>query len=188
MVGDTGIEPVTPTILTFILFPLSSYFWNNVFIKFNIIIMKKIKKIVNDFKSFANQGDIFTMAIGIMIGTAFKDLIDSLVNDVISPPIGFLTSGLDFTNLFITIGKVQYETLEQAQEAGAITITYGNFINSLLSFLITVFVLFVFVNQMKKLFEKREKKVKAVTKKCPYCFSEIDIRASRCSQCTSKIK
>ena len=150
--------------------------------------MKEVKKIANDFKSFATKGDILTMAIGIMIGTALKDLIDSLVNDVISPPIGFLTSGLDFTNLFITIGKVQYETLEQAQEAGAITITYGNFINSLISFLITAIVLFIFVNQMQKLFEKRQKKVKKDTKKCPYCFSEIDIRATKCPSCTSKIK
>ena len=149
--------------------------------------MKKVKKIAKDFKSFAAKGDILTMAIGIMIGTAFKDLIDSLVNDVISPPIGFLTSGLDFTNLFITIGETQYETIEQAQEAGATIITYGNFINSLISFLITAIVLFIFVNQAKKLFVKEEKKSKQTTKECPYCFSEIDIRASRCSECTSKL-
>jgi large conductance mechanosensitive channel len=149
--------------------------------------MKKVKKIAKDFKSFAAKGDILTMAIGIMIGTAFKDLIDSLVNDVISPPIGFLTSGLDFRNLFITIGKTHYETIEQAQEAGATIITYGNFINSLISFLITAIVLFIFVNQAKKLFVKEEKKSKKITKECPYCFSEIDIKATRCSECTSKL-
>ena len=149
--------------------------------------MKKVKKIAKDFKSFATKGDILTMAIGIMIGTAFKDLIDSLVNNVISPPIGFLTSGLDFTSLFMTIGKTHYETIEQAQEAGATIITYGNFINSLISFLITAIVLFIFVNQAKKLFVKEEKKSRKATKKCPYCFSEIDIKATRCPNCTSKL-
>jgi len=149
--------------------------------------MTKTKKFMKDFKNFATKGDILTLAIGIMIGTAFKDLIDSLVKDIISPPIGFLTSGLDFSDLFFVLGRTQYDTLEQAREAGAIAITYGNFINTIISFLITALVLFLFVNQAKKLFVKEEKKVKRNTKKCPYCFSEINIKATRCPSCTSKL-
>jgi large conductance mechanosensitive channel len=149
--------------------------------------MTKAKKFMKDFNNFATKGDILTMAIGIMIGTAFKDLIDSLVNDIISPPIGFLTSGLDFSDLFFVLGRTHYDSIEQAREAGAIVITYGTFINSLISFLITTLVLFIFVNQAKKLFVKEEKQVKKNTKKCPYCFNEINIKATRCPSCTSKI-
>jgi len=149
--------------------------------------MKKEKKVLKKFKDFTTKENILSAAVGIMMGTALKDLIDSLVNDIISPPIGFLTSGIDFTDLFITLGKTQYETLEAAQEAGATVITYGNFISTLVSFLITAVVLFIVVNQMKKLFVKEEKKVKKDTKKCPYCFSEINSKASRCPECTSKL-
>jgi large conductance mechanosensitive channel len=149
--------------------------------------MKKIKKIAKDFKNFATKGDILAMATGIMIGTAFKDLIDSLVKDIISPPIGFLTSGLNFSDLFFTIGITQYETIEKATDAGAIIITYGNFINILISFLITTVVLFIVINQTQKFFVKEEKKKKRTVKQCPYCFSKIDIKATRCSNCTSKL-
>ena len=149
--------------------------------------MKKVKKIAKDFKNFATKGDVLTMAIGIMLGTAFKDLIDSLVNDVISPPIAFLTSGIDFSTMFFTIGRERYETIEQAKEAGAIVITYGNFINTFISFLITAIVLFIFFNQMKKIFNKKETETKKTTKKCPYCFSDINIKATRCPECTSQI-
>lgn len=149
--------------------------------------MKKESKFVKEFKDFATKGDVLTMAIGIMIGTAFKDLIDSLVNDIISPPIAFLTSGIDFSTLFFTIGKTHYETIEQAKEAGAIVITYGNFINTFISFLITAVVLFIFFNQMAKIFKKREKEGQKATKKCPYCFTEINIKATRCPNCTSKL-
>lgn len=148
--------------------------------------MKKGKKLFKDFKDFATKGDVISMAIGIMLGTAFKSLIDSLVNDIISPPIGFLTSGIDFSAMFFTLGKIQYETIEEAQNAGATIITYGNFINALISFLITAIVLFIFVNQMKKAFEKKEE-VKKTTKKCPYCFTEINIKATRCPNCTSEL-
>lgn len=149
--------------------------------------MKKGKKVLKEFKNFATQGDIITMAIGIMIGTAFKDLINSLVNDIISPPIGFLTSGIDFSSLFFTLGKVQYETIEEAKSAGAIVITYGNFINTFISFFITTVVLFIFVHQMKKLFVRSQKETKKTTKKCPYCFTDINIKATRCPNCTSKL-
>jgi large conductance mechanosensitive channel len=149
--------------------------------------MKKGKEVLKEFKDFATKGDIITMAIGIMIGTAFKSLIDSLVNDIISPPIGFLTSGIDFSSMFFTLGKIQYETIEEAQEAGATIITYGNFINTLISFLITAIVLFIFVSQMKKLFVRDQKETKKTTRKCPYCFTDINIKATRCPNCTSKL-
>lgn len=150
--------------------------------------MKKESKFVKEFKDFATKGDVLTMAIGIMIGTAFKDLIDSLVNDIISPPIAFLTSGIDFSTLFFTIGKTHYETIKQAKEAGAIVITYGNFINTFISFLITAIVLFIFFNQMTKMFKKSEKEEQKTTKKCPYCFTDINIKATRCPNCTSRLE
>lgn len=149
--------------------------------------MKKVKKLAEDFKDFATKGDVLTMAIGIMLGTAFKDLIDSLVNDIISPPIAFLTSGIDFSSMFFTIGRSHYETIDQAREAGAIVITYGNFINTFISFFITAVVLFIFFNQMKKIFTKEETETKKTTKKCPYCFTDINIKATRCPNCTSKL-
>ena len=149
--------------------------------------MGKGRKLAEDFKSFATKGDVLTMAIGIMIGTAFKDLIDSLVNDIISPPIAFLTSGIDFSTLFFTIGKNHYETIEEAKEAGAIVITYGNFINTFISFLITAVVLFIFLKEFSRIFAKKEKQNKKTTKQCPYCFSEINIKATRCPRCTSQL-
>ncbi len=149
--------------------------------------MGKGKKLTKEFKDFASKGDIFTMAVGIMIGAAFKDLIDSLVNDIISPPIAFITSGIDFSTLFFTIGKTRYETIEQAREAGAVVITYGNFINTFISFLITAIVLFIFLKQFNKIFTKKEKQEKTTIKKCPYCFSEININATKCPNCTSQL-
>ncbi len=150
--------------------------------------MKKRRKLAEEFKDFATKGDIFTMAVGIMLGTAFKDLIDSLVNDIISPPIAFLTSGIDFSTLFFTIGRNHYETIQEAKEAGAVVITYGNFINTFISFFITAVVLFIFLKQFNKIFSKKEKQEKKTTKKCPYCFTDINILATRCPNCTSKLQ
>jgi len=148
----------------------------------------KFKKAWEDFKSFALKDNVISLAVGVVIGAAFKDLIDSLVNNVFTPPIGFLAAKLDFSKLFITLGKIQYETLEEAKAANAVVIQYGLVLNALLTFLITAFVLYLVSKAMNK--ASAEKKTTAVrkTKKCPYCMSEINIKAKRCPFCTSELR
>lgn len=148
----------------------------------------KFKKAWEDFKSFALKDNVISLAVGVVIGAAFKDLIDSLVNNVFTPPIGFLAAKLDFSKLFITLGKIQYETLEEAKAANAVVIQYGLVLNALLTFLITAFVLYLVSKAMNK--ASAEKKTTAVkkTKKCPYCMSEINIKAKKCPFCTSELR
>ena len=148
---------------------------------------KKIEKITKDFKDFAFTDALLATAVGIMLGSALKDLVNSLIDNILMPPIAYLTSGIDFSQLFITIGLDKFDTLKQAQEAGALVITYGQFINSILSFLILSLVLFLLIRFAKKSFKKKEVKKQKTTKKCPYCFSEIDKRATKCPECMSEI-
>jgi len=147
--------------------------------------VNKLKKGLEDFKKFALKDNVVSLAIGVVIGAAFKDLVNTLVNNIFTPPIGFLTANLDFTQLFITLGKNQYETLEQAQEANAVVLQYGIVLNSLISFLITAIVLYFIATAVSKATRKEEKKEKKTTKVCPYCISEIDIKAKKCPNCTS---
>jgi len=149
----------------------------------------KFKKGWEDFKSFALKGNVISMAVGVVIGAAFKDLINSLVNNVFTPPIGFLTAKLDFSKLFITLGKTQYETLEEAKAANAVVIQYGLVLNTLIAFLITAFVLYLVSKAVSKATQKeKEAKIAKKTKKCPYCMSEINIKAKRCPFCTSELR
>ena len=149
----------------------------------------KFKKGWEDFKSFALKDNIISMAIGVVIGAAFKDLINSLVNNVFTPPIGFLTAKLDFSKLFITLGKTQYKTLEEAKAANAVVIQYGLVLNTLIAFLITALVLYLVSKAVSKATQKeKEAKIVKKTKKCPYCMSEIDIKAKRCPFCTSELR
>ncbi len=147
-----------------------------------------------DFKDFANRGRIFDMAIGIIIGAAFTSVVNSLVNDIIMPPIGMLLGQVDFSNMYITLQNGDpmgpYASLEEATVAGAVTINYGVFITNTITFLIVAFVVFFLmraINQVQEeLFEPEEPEAPN-TKKCPYCFSEIHVDASRCPNCTSEI-
>jgi len=149
----------------------------------------KFKKGWEDFKSFALKDNVISMAVGVVIGAAFKDLINALVNNVFTPPIGFLTAKLDFSKLFITLGKTQYETLEEAKAANAVVIQYGLVLNTLIAFLITAFVLYLVSKAVSKATQKeKEAKIVKKTKKCPYCMSEIDIKAKRCPFCTSELR
>ena len=149
----------------------------------------KLKKGWEDFKSFALKDNVISMAIGVVIGAAFKDLINSLVNNVFTPPIGFLTAKLDFSKLFITLGKTQYKTLEEAQAANAVVIQYGLVLNTLIAFLITALVLYLVSKAVSKATQKeKEAKIVKKTKKCPYCMSEINIKAKRCPFCTSELR
>jgi large conductance mechanosensitive channel len=118
---------------------------------------KKFNEIKKDFREFAFQEATFGAAIGIIIGAALKDVINSLVTDILTPPINFVTSGVDFTNLYFVIGKEQYKSLTAAEEAGAVVIRYGNFLNEFISFLITAIILFILTYQITKLLSKAKK-------------------------------
>ena len=146
-----------------------------------------------EFKEFIMRGNVVDMAVGIIIGVAFGAIVQSLVKDVIMPPIGLLLGKVDFSNLFLvlkqgaTLGP--YTSPAQAQAAGAVSINYGVFVNTIISFLIVAFVVFMLIRQMNRL--KRQEPVPAAvptTKECGYCFSAIPIKAVRCPNCTSDLR
>lgn len=145
-----------------------------------------------EFKEFAMRGNVVDMAVGIIIGAAFGTIVKSLVSDVIMPPIGLLLGGVDFSNLFFVIKEGTlpgpFDTLQQAQEAGAVTVNYGTFINTVISFLIVAWAIFILVKGMNKM-KKKEAEVpaEATTKECPYCFNTISIKATKCPACTSSL-
>ena len=131
------------------------------------------------------------LAVGVIIGGAFQAIINSLVNDVIMPLIGLITGGIDFSNLFIQLSGEKYATLAEAQAAGVAVFAYGNFITAVLNFLIIAFVIFLLVKGMNRLAEGKKKDVKEeepTTKTCPFCQSEISIKATRCPHCTSVLE
>lgn len=158
-----------------------------------------MKEIINEFKKFAMRGNVIDMAVGIIIGAAFGKIVDSLVSDIIMPPIGLLLGKVDFTNLFFVLhdGTVPgpYVSLDAAQKAGAVTMNIGVFMNTLISFLIVAFAVFILIKAINTLQERMmaaEKAEKAAaaptTKTCPFCCSEISINACRCPNCTSELK
>jgi large conductance mechanosensitive channel len=150
-------------------------------------------KMLKEFKEFAMRGNVVDMAVGIVIGAAFGTIIKSLVADIIMPPIGLLLGNVDFSNLFLVIkqGSVAgtFATVAEAQKAGAVTINYGLFVNTIISFLIVAFAIFMVIRGLNKL--KREEEAPPevpTTKECPHCFSEIPIKAVRCGFCTSDLQ
>jgi len=143
---------------------------------------------LQEFKEFTMRGNVLDMAIGVIIGAAFGKIITSFVNDILMPPIGLLLGGVDFSNLFINLSEQPYGSLEEAQAAGAATINYGLFLNTVLDFIIVAFVIFLLIRQVNRL--KREPEAlpaEPTTKECPYCLSTIPIKATRCPHCTSEI-
>ena len=151
-------------------------------------LKEKFREEIKGFKDFAMKGDAITLAVGVIIGVAFKDLVDSLVKNIFTPPIGFLTAKLDFSQLYITLGKTQYETLTEAQAANAVVIQYGQVLNAFITFTITAIILYLIVRAMSKAFEKEKKAEAKTTKQCPYCMSDINIKAKKCPFCTSVVK
>ena len=139
-----------------------------------------------EFREFAMRGNVLDMAVGIIIGVAFGAIVRSLVNDVIMPPIGLALGRIDFANLFINLSGGSYASLAAAKEAGAVTINYGMFVNTVINFIIIAFVVFLMVRSMNKLKRKEEEPAEPTTKDCPYCFSQIPIKATRCPHCTSQ--
>ncbi len=143
-----------------------------------------------DFKEFLMRGNVLDLAVGIIIGAAFGSIVNSFVKDIIMPPIGLLLGHVDFTNLFINLSGTNYPSLAAAQAAGAPTINYGVFINTIINFIIVAFVIFLVVRWFNRLRESSKKPAPAqapTTKDCPYCFTNIDIKATRCPACTSEL-
>jgi large conductance mechanosensitive channel len=153
--------------------------------------LTKGKKMLKEFKEFAIKGNAVDLAIGVVIGAAFGGIVSSLVKDVIMPPIGLLTGGVDFSNLFILLqagkdGAQHYASLKLAQDAGAVTLNIGVFINTLINFLIIAFSVFLLVRGIQRL--KRPKPTSApVAKDCPFCAMTIPLKAKRCPHCTSQV-
>ena len=139
-----------------------------------------------EFKEFAVRGNVMDMAVGIVIGAAFGKIVSSFVNDMLMPPIGLLMGKVDFSNLFVTLGGPSYATLAEAQAAGAPTIRYGLFINTIIDFLIVSFAIFLVVQQINRL--KREEPQAVTTKECEYCCAQIPLKARRCPSCTSELR
>jgi large conductance mechanosensitive channel len=144
-----------------------------------------------EFKEFAMKGNVIDMAVGIIIGAAFGTIIKSLVDDVLMPPIGLLLGNVDFANLFLTIkeGKVAapYASLAAAKAAGAVTVNIGLFINTIISFLIVAFSVFLVIKNVNRV-KKEPPAADPTAKECPFCLSSIPIKATRCPQCTSELK
>jgi len=139
-----------------------------------------------EFKEFAMKGNVMDMAVGIIIGGAFGKIISSLVSDVLMPPIGLLLGNVDFSNLFVNLSGTAYPTMAAAKEAGAATLNYGVFLNSVIDFLIVAFAIFFVVKQMNRL-KRAEAPAPVTTKDCPFCASVIPLKAKRCPQCTSAL-
>jgi large conductance mechanosensitive channel len=148
---------------------------------------------LKEFKEFAMRGNVVDMAVGIIIGAAFGTIVKSVVDDVIMPPIGLLLGNVDFSDLFITLKQGAaaagpYATLELAKKAGAVTLNYGAFFNTIISFLIVAFSVFLLVKGMNKLKRQQEAAPAApTTKECPHCLSTIPIKATKCAHCTSQL-
>jgi len=146
--------------------------------------------IIKEFKEFAMRGNVVDMAVGIIIGGAFGTIVQSLVKDVLMPPIGLLLGGVDFSDLFITLkdGATAgpYATLDMAQKAGAVTINIGMFVNAVISFMIVAFAVFMLIKAINTT-RKQEEPAAPSTKECGHCFSTVNIKATRCPQCTSDL-
>lgn len=147
---------------------------------------------LKEFKEFAMRGNVVDMAVGIIIGAAFGSIVKSLVDDVIMPPIGLLLGNVDFSNLFIVLkqGAVAgpFATVAEAQKAGAVTLNYGVFANTIISFVIVAFAVFLLIRALNKLKRQEEAPpAEPTTKECPQCLSTIPIMATRCAHCTSEL-
>ena len=144
---------------------------------------------LKEFKAFVMRGNVLDMAIGVIVGIAFGAIVNSIVNDILMPSIGKLFGKVDFSNLFINLSGTSYASLSDARKAGAAVIAYGVFVNTMINFLIIAFVLFLIVRQVNIMRRKTEATpAAAITKECPFCYSAISLKATRCPHCTSELK
>ncbi|HUL14564.1 MAG TPA: large-conductance mechanosensitive channel protein MscL [Terriglobales bacterium] len=142
---------------------------------------------LKEFKEFAMRGNVLDMAVGIIIGAAFGKIVSSMVEDVIMPPVGRLLGHVDFSGLFLNLGEKSYDTLAAAKAAGAPTLNYGIFLNSIINFLIVAFAVFLLVRAVNKWVAKPAPAAAPMTKECPQCAMAIPIAAKRCGHCTSQL-
>ena len=144
---------------------------------------------LKEFKEFVLRGNVLDMAVGIIIGAAFGKIVSSLVSDVLMPPIGLLVGQVNFSDLFINLSETAYPSVDAAKAAGAPTLNYGLFLNTVIDFMIVAAVIFVLVRQVNRMKRQPEPAPSVpTTKPCPYCVSTIPIKATRCPQCTSEVK
>jgi large conductance mechanosensitive channel len=141
---------------------------------------------LKEFRDFAMRGNVVDMAVGIILGVAFGKIVSSLVADIIMPPIGVLMGGVDFSDYYINLTSVAYESLAAAKEAGAATINIGVFFNTVIDFVIVAFAIFIVIKQMNRL-KKAPPPADPTTKDCPHCLSSIPIKATKCAHCTADI-
>ncbi len=145
---------------------------------------------LKEFREFAMRGNVVDMAVGIIIGAAFGAIVKSLVSDILMPPIGLILGNVDFSNLFLVLkdgsAAGPYLSLAEAQKVGAVTINYGLFLNAVISFIIVAFAVFVLIRNINRL-RKEAPAVEPATKACPFCFSSIPLKATRCPHCTSQL-
>jgi len=145
--------------------------------------------VFKEFKEFAMRGNVLDMAVGIIIGAAFGKIISSAVSDILMPPIGLLLGRLDFSSLFINLSGKPYASLAEAKAAGAATVNYGVFINTVVDFVIVAFAIFLLIRQVNRLKRRQEAPPSApTTRECPLCLSSIPLRATRCAHCTADLK
>ena len=140
-----------------------------------------------EFKEFAMKGPVVDLAVGVIIGAAFGKIISSLVDDIIMPPIGRMLGNVDFADLFVNLSDKEYPSVAAAKAAGAATVNYGIFLNTILNFLIIAFVLFLIIRQINAM-KKPAPAAAPSTKDCPHCLSAIPLKATKCAHCTSEIK
>ena len=148
---------------------------------------------LKEFKEFAMRGNVVDMAVGIIIGAAFGTIVKSIVDDMIMPPIGLLLGNVDFSNLFVTLKEGAtvgpYASLALAKAAGAVTLNIGVFLNTVISFIIVAFSVFLLIRSMNKLKRKEEGPPAApTTRECPFCLSNIPVKATKCAHCTAELK
>ncbi len=154
-------------------------------------VMGNTKGFFGEFKKFIMRGNVMDMAVGVVVGSAFSAIVTSLVNDIIMPLISALTGGIDFSNWFVALDGSHYKTLKAASEAGAATLNYGAFLSAVINFLIIAFCIFSVVKAINAMGDKLrgpQEEEAPTTKVCPYCKSEIDIKATRCPHCTSELE
>jgi len=142
---------------------------------------------LKEFREFAMKGNVVDLAVGIVIGVAFGKIVTSFVSDILMPPLGLLLGRVDFSGLFINLSATHYNTLAEAKAAGAATLNYGVFLNTVINFLIVAFAVFLLVRQVNRLMPKPAP-APAATRDCPYCLSAVPAKATKCSQCTSELR
>jgi large conductance mechanosensitive channel len=143
---------------------------------------------LKEFKEFIARGNVIDLAVAVVMGAAFGPIVNSLVNDVIMPPIGLVLGKVDFKDLFITLNAQSYPSLAAAKAVAAPVIAYGTFVNTIINFLIVSFAIFVLVRQVNRFKQPAPAAAAPATKDCPYCLSAVPLKATRCGHCTSELK